>query len=81
MSMLTIRNIDPNLKALLRIFAAEQGVSMEEQARRILRNALLPKSEKRGFGSRVHQQVIKLGGGDLTLPKRSLSRQAPDFSD
>ncbi len=81
MAMLTIRNIEPDLKRQLRILAAQQGVSMEEQVRRILQQALFPKNERKGFGSRMHQYVIKHGGDELELPVRSLPRQAPDFSD
>lgn len=39
MGMLTIRNIDDDLKAQLRQQAAAAGCSMEEAARRILRAA------------------------------------------
>lgn len=39
MGMLTIRNVDDELKARLRLRAAEAGCSMEEAVRRILREA------------------------------------------
>ena len=81
MSMLTIRNIEPDLKTQLRILAAQHGVSMEEQVRRILHKALFPKKEKKGFGSRMHQYFMKHNGAELELPARSLPRQAPNFSD
>ena len=81
MPMLTIRNIDEALKTRLRVFAAKQGVSMEEQARIILRNALYPQKRKKGLGSKIHQRFADIGGVDLELPKRSLPRQAPDFND
>lgn len=79
--MLTIRNIAPDLKTQLRILAAQQGVSMEEQVRRILQKALFPKNEKKGFGSRMQRYFIKHGGAELELPARSLPQQAPNFSD
>ena len=40
MASLTIRNLEDGLKTRLRIRAAEQGHSMEEEARRILRDTL-----------------------------------------
>ncbi|CAJ92832.1 Plasmid stabilization protein [Cupriavidus necator] len=40
MATLTIRNIDHELKARLRIEAAQHGRSMEEEVREILRRAL-----------------------------------------
>ena len=40
MSQLTIRGIDDGLKRALRVRAAENGRSMEEEMRQILRTAL-----------------------------------------
>lgn len=80
MPMLTIRNIDESLKKELRITAAKQGVSMEEQARVILRNALYKTKRKKGFGSRTHEYFMKAGGIDLELPKRTIHRNPPDFT-
>ncbi len=40
MASLTIRNIDDSLKRRLRLRGAGHGCSMEEEARRILRDAL-----------------------------------------
>lgn len=40
MASLTIRNLDDNVKALLRLRAAQHGRSMEEEARQILRQTL-----------------------------------------
>ncbi len=40
MPSLTIRNVDNHTKQRLRIRAARNGVSMEEEARRILKEAL-----------------------------------------
>ena len=46
MSQLTIRGIDDTLKRQLRVRAAENGRSMEEEVRQILRHALdLPSLE------------------------------------
>ncbi|QTR48080.1 plasmid stabilization protein [Thiothrix litoralis] len=81
MAMLTIRNLDDDLKTQLRIRAAQHGLSMEEEVRRILQQILAPQTPQKGFGTRVHQRVMALSNGvDLPLPKRSLPRSAPDFS-
>jgi plasmid stability protein len=40
MASITIRNLDDALKTRLRVRAAERGRSMEEEARRILRDVL-----------------------------------------
>jgi len=44
MASITIRNLDDGVKARLRMVAAMHGCSMEEEARRILRNTLMTKS-------------------------------------
>jgi len=41
MATLTIRNLDDEIKELLRLSAAKNGHSMEEEARTILKQALL----------------------------------------
>lgn len=42
MAALTIRKLDESIKRRLRVRAAEHGVSMEEEVRVILRDALQP---------------------------------------
>ena len=65
MGTLTLRNIDDSLKANLRIAAAMNGRSMEEEARQILRNALLRKKSSMGLGSRIAMRFKAAGGVDL----------------
>lgn len=78
MAMLTVRNLDATLKSRLRVRAAQHGCSMEEEARRILRAALMPASGEQGVGSRVHRRVLELSaGGDVDLPARSQPRPSP----
>jgi len=80
MAMLTVRNLDDDLKRRLRIRAARHGRSMEEEVRRILQAALDVEEEPSGLGTRVHRQVLALTGGvELALPPRSLPRSPPDF--
>jgi len=81
MTTLTIRNLDDTLKGQLRQRATQHGCSMEEEVRRILRQALA-QPQRKGFGTRVHQQVAALTGGfELPLPPRNPPRAAPDFGD
>ena len=82
MAMLTVRNLDEAIKYQLRIKAAQHGCSMEEEARRILREALLTDDDQKGLGTRLHHQIVELSGGaELELPARSLPRAAPFAED
>ena len=81
MATMTIRNLDDELKARLRIRAAQHGKSMEEEARTILRDALKsePMSGKE-LVQRIREMVEPYGGIELELPPREPMREPPDFS-
>ncbi len=78
MSTLTIRNIDDDLKASLRVRAALHGKSMEEEVRSILRETLSQPQPSTGLGQRLAAR-FKPVSVDLKLPKRHLPRPAPDW--
>jgi antitoxin FitA len=80
MATLTIRNLDEEVKARLRVEAASHGHSMEEEARLILRRALNPRRGQRGLGHRIHRRFSVLGGVDLDLPRRKDKPRPVDFS-
>lgn len=80
MATLTIRNIEDDLKSMLRLNAARHGWSMEEEVRKILRQACRT-PDLPGLGSRLADRFTALGGVELSVVKRSFSRQAPDFAD
>jgi antitoxin FitA len=81
MPTLTIRNLDEVVKSKLRLRAASHGCSMEEEARQILKQAVLAPAAVKGLGSRIHNRFAAAGGIELTLPERSTTRQPPDFTD
>jgi plasmid stability protein len=81
MTTLTIRNLDEAVKTKLRLRAASHGCSMEEEARQILKQAVLSPAGEKGLGNRIHHRFADLGGFDLALPERGASRPPPDFSD
>ncbi len=80
MAGLTIRNIDESLKTELRLSAAKNGRSMEEEVRQILRQFLLEKRCGRGIGSRIASRFDAVGGVDLPESSRSVPRQPPSMS-
>ncbi|WP_324733353.1 FitA-like ribbon-helix-helix domain-containing protein [Pseudomonas paeninsulae] len=71
MASITIRNLDDDLKAQLRVVAASHGRSMEEEARVIIRQALSRQETSGGLGSRIHSRFAAIGGADIELPART----------
>lgn len=65
MASITIRNLDDDLKAKLRVLAASHGRSMEEEARIIIRQALSRQEKRGGLGTRIHSRFASVGGVDL----------------
>lgn len=79
MATITIRNLDDALKRRLRIQAAEHGRSMEEEARSILRRALVAEPPSTGFGTAFHDLFRANGGVDLDIVPREPARKPPNF--
>jgi len=78
MASITIRNIEDSLKALLRIEAANNNRSMEEEARVLLRRALIKAPAKGGLGSRIHSRFAQ-EGIELELPPRTETPRGADL--
>ena len=80
MATLTIRNVDEDLKATLRIRAAMHGQSMEEELRSILHQALLQPPKEGGLGKRLAKRFESVGQ-DIEMPTRSTPRSPPNWDD
>ena len=80
MGSLTIRNLDNNLKAKIRIRAARHGRSMEEEARRLLDLAInIPSDEEVGLATAIRRRFAPLGGFKLEPMPRGPMRPPPKF--
>lgn len=79
MAAITIRNVDHAIKVALRVRAAQHGVSMEEEVRRILREALVRASSPTSMGQRLLQRFESAVSEDLVLAQRQLPRVAPHW--
>ena len=79
MASITIRNLDDNVKTRLRVRAADNGRSMEEEARLILRDAVGCKPSSRNLASIIRAHFGPANGVDLELPPREPGREAPSF--
>ena len=67
------------MKTRLRVRAAGNGRSMEEEARLILRDAVGRKTSSRNLAESVRARIAPLGGVDLELPPREPAREPPTF--
>lgn len=80
MAAMTIRNIDDVIKKRLRVRAAINGRSMEDEARDILRSALSTDDPRpRNLAQAIHERFGALGGVDLPAAPREPIRQPVDF--
>ena len=80
MAVLTIRRLDESLKAKLRLRAAANSRSMEEEARAILRVVLVEQErEEETLWETIRRRIEPIGGVDLEIPPRDAPRPLPDF--
>ena len=78
MASITIRKLDEQTKARLRVRAAHHQRSMEEEARNILRAALAEEAATpRHPADAIRRRFAPLGGIDLRLPAREPMREPP----
>lgn len=82
MAVMTIRNIDDAIKKRLRVRAATNGRSMEDEARDILRSALSTDDPRpHDLGQAIRARFGKLGGVDLPELPREPIREPVDFGE
>jgi antitoxin FitA len=74
MASITICNLDDDLKCRLRVRAAENGRSMEEEVREILRHAVSPPSAPQNLGQSIHERFAAIGGVEISPIQREPSR-------
>ena len=80
MASITIRSLDDDIKARLRVRAAEHGRSMEEEVRILLREAVSPKPPaEENLARAIRARFASVGGVELNLPPREPPREPPRF--
>src|SRR5260221_12191686 len=71
MASITIRRLPENTKRRLRMRAARNGRSMEQEARELLEAGLArADAEPENLGEAIHPRFAPLGGVDLKIPPR-----------
>jgi len=71
MASLSVRKLDDETVALLRVRAARHGVSMEEEVRQILKRAVAAPERLGDLAVRLFSPAY--GGEELILPKREIT--------
>ena len=80
MSSILIRQLDEETKRRLRIRAARQGHSMEQEAREILRRSLVSEnSQGLHIVDEIRRRIAPLGGLDLPVIPRGPMPDPPDL--
>lgn len=80
MATLTIRGLDDELHARLRVHAAEHGRSMEAEVRAILQDQLpSPALPESGLGSRIHARFATIEDAELAQPSRTEAPRSAVF--
>ena len=79
MASITIRKLDDDVRTRLRMRAAGNGRSMEEEVRLILRDAVGGEPEPVNLADFIRECFAPYGGVELELPPRGPMREPPRF--
>jgi antitoxin FitA len=80
MASITIRRLPEKTKRRLRIRAARNGRSMEQEARELLEASLAqPDPEPVNIGEAIRRRFAPFGGVDLKIPPRRISVRENPF--
>lgn len=84
MATLTIRNVEDDVKQKLKILAAQNGVSLEEELRSVVRQAARQSRKPPQFDNlydAIRDLVEPYGGFELEIPSRGFAERDPPFKD
>jgi antitoxin FitA len=80
MATLVIRDLDPEVKARLRKRAAENGRSMEAEARAALAESVGSVRPPRGLGTFIHAEFAWVEGIEFEIPARDGEARIADLT-
>ena len=81
MASITIRNLDDEVNAYIRVRAAEHHRAMEEEVHIIQHDAVNSgQPGPRDLAKFTREYFAPLGGVELELPTRGAMREPPDFT-
>lgn len=80
MAALSIRGLNDQVRARLRVRAARHGRSMEAEVRAILASAVSEPDTTDGLFTTLLDRLADVGGGELEVPQRATTPRAADLS-
>jgi plasmid stability protein len=80
MASITIRNLDDDIKQRLRVRAAVNGRSMEEEAREILRRVMGERAPTLNLAEAISARLTPGMRADLELAPREAIREPSDLA-
>ena len=82
MAAISVRDLDEEVAARLKVRAARHGRSMEAEVRAILTDAVTaPDDERPNLAQAIRERFAAIGGADVHLPPRSDLPRAADLPD
>lgn len=82
MTAISVRDLDADVAARLKVQAARHGRSMEAEVRAILTDAVAgAQDEQLNLAQAIRQRFTPLGGVEVQIPPRSDVARAADLSD
>ncbi len=79
MASITVRDLEPEVKAKLRVRAARHGRSMEDEVRGILTEAVEESEPPTNLAEAIRRRFAPFGGVELEIPPREPMRKPPRF--
>lgn len=81
MAAISVRDLDEDVAARLKVRAARHGRSMEAEVRAILTESLTGEDDRPNLGEAIRERFAQLGGVELDIPARRDMPRAADLPE
>jgi plasmid stability protein len=82
MAAISVRDLDEDVAARLKVRAARNGRSMEAEVRAILTDTVTAADDERpNLAQAIRERFAAIGGVELEIPPRSATPRAADLTD
>lgn len=81
MAAISVRDLNEDVAARLKVRAARHGRSMEAEVRAILTESLADDDDRPNLGQMIRERFAELGGVELDIPAREDMPRAADLPE